>query len=230
MRTHSLALALISALAVVPAAAQDTPPVPAEGETPAPAAPGAPLSMGQPVAPDGEAIGSPYVKAEHADWDLRCIRTQSGKDPCQLYQLLDDDEGNAVAEFTLFPLVPAQGEAVAGGNIMTPLETLLTEGVSLAIDGAEGRRFPFHFCAEAGCVARVGYTQADIDRLKRGREATVAMVPVIAANQRITLTLSLTGFTAAYDQLAAETAAMAAEAEAEGQDGAAEGEGAQGGN
>lgn len=210
---HSVSLlAFLATLAALPASAQESP-APAEGG----------LSMGEPVAPDGEALGTPYVKAEHGDWDIRCIRTESGNDPCQLYQLLNDEQGNAVAEFTLFPLIPAQGEAVAGGNIISPLETLLPEGVTLAVDGGEARRFPFQFCTEVGCVARVGYAEADIDRFKGGVEATVGIVPVVAANQRISLKLSLSGFTAAWDALLAETAAAAEAA------GAAQGSG-EGGN
>lgn len=218
MRHSVLGLVLVAALAALPVAAQETP-SPENGQ----AAGGSGISMGEPVAPDGGTLGTPYVKAEHGDWDIRCIRTESGNDPCQLYQLLNDEQGNAVAEFTIFPLVPAQGEAVAGGNIISPLETLLPEGVTLAVDGGEARRFPFNFCTEVGCVARVGYAQADIDRFKRGAEAAVGIVPVVAANQRITLKVSLAGFTAAWDALLAEVAAATEAA------GAAQGAG-EGGN
>jgi invasion protein IalB len=178
--------------------------------------------MGEPVAPDGGALGTPYVKEEHGDWDIRCVRTASGNDPCQLYQLLKDGEGNAVAEVSLFPLVPPQDQAVAGGNIITPLETLLPAGVTMQIDSAEPRRYPFTFCTEAGCFARIGYTEADINRFKRGAKATVTIVPVLAADQRIQLAVSLSGFTAGYDRLTAlvneqlEAAREAGEAPAEG--------------
>jgi invasion protein IalB len=218
MRHTLSALALLATLAALPAAAQESP-APAEGQPPA----GGGLSMGEPVMPDSQALGTPYIKAEHGDWKIRCVRTESGKDPCQLYQLLHDEQGNAVAEFTMFPLVPPQGEAVAGGNIVSPLETLLPEGVTVAVDDTEPRRFPFHFCTEVGCVARIGYAGADIDRFKRGSEATISVVPVVAPDKHITLKLSLSGFTAAYDALLAEMPAPAEGA------GAAQGSG-EGGN
>jgi invasion protein IalB len=180
---------------------------PAEAQTDAPGIPG--MSMGTPVAPDGNAVGSTYVRSEHGDWDLRCIRTQDGNDPCQLYQLLEDENGNSVAEFVLFPLVPAQGEAVAGGTIITPLETLLTPAVTLGVDQGEARRYPFTFCTEIGCVARIGFTQPDIDRFKRGRAGIVSIVPAVAPDQRITLEVSLTGFTAGWDSVVASTTANA---------------------
>lgn len=204
MRSTSFAYALIAALAAAPALAQDTNPAASDQ----PATPS--VSMGEPVTPGGDAPGTPYVRNEHGAWQIRCLRTESGNDPCQLYQLLKDEEGNSVAEFTLFPLIPAQGEAIAGGNIVSPLETLLPEGVTVAIDGGEARRFPFHFCTQTGCVARVGFAQADIDRFKRGAEGVVGIVPVVAADKRIALKLSLSGFTAAYDEVLAESQAAAA--------------------
>ena len=231
----AMSLALATLLATAPAQAQEA--TAPEGQPAAeegaagqtPAADGAPsdaggLSMGEPVAPDGGEIGTPYVKEEHGSWQIRCIRTTSGVDPCQLYQLLRDDEDNRVSEFSLFPLTPPQGDAVAGGNIITPLETLLTQAVTLQIDTGEPRRYPFTFCTPAGCFARIGYSAADIDRFKRGRNATVSIVPVIAPDQRISLTVSLTGFTAGYDALAALIAEQAAAAQTEGE-GAATGDG-----
>lgn len=198
----------ILALCALPALAQETT-APAEGEAPADEAPAEAqpdlgLSLGEPVAPDGGAVGAPYVKEEHGDWDVRCIRTASGNDPCQVYQLLVDAEGNSVAEFAIFPLVPAQGQAVAGGSIISPLETLLTEQVTVSIDGSGARRYPFTFCTEIGCFARIGYTAEDVTRFKRGMKATVSIVPAVAPDQRIALELSLRGFTAAFDSLEAQ--------------------------
>jgi invasion protein IalB len=217
MRPSIPAFALLACLSATAALAQETA-APAEGgdqtgtETV--------LPMGEPVAPDGGQIGTPYTKEEHGDWDIRCVRTQSGNDPCQLYQLLNDAEGNSVAEIAIFPLMPVQGDAVAGGNIITPLETLLTQQVTLQVDGSEARRYPFAFCTQAGCFARIGYAAADIDRLKRGAKATVSIVPVVAPTERIELAVSLSGFTAGYDAL---VKLMQAQIDAAGAAGAAEG-------
>ena len=116
---HSLLPLLAAILMAGAAAAQETTPPTEAAETATPANPA--ISMGEPVAPDGEAIGTPYVEATHGDWEIRCIRTESGIDPCQLYQLLRDDRQNAVAEMMIYPLLPAQGDAVAGATIGTPL-------------------------------------------------------------------------------------------------------------
>lgn len=194
-----ISIAAILGLAFATAApAQETGQQPAQGE---PAAPSAQLPTGEPVTPDGKPVGQTYVAEEHGDWDLRCVRAENGNDPCQLYQLLVDQNGNSVAEFAVFPLPAAQGQAVAGGNIVTPLETLLTEKVTLAVDGANARRYDFTFCAPVGCVARIGLTDGDIQAFKAGKVAQVSIVPAAAPGQRITLEVSLTGFTAGYAAL-----------------------------
>jgi invasion protein IalB len=158
------------------------------------------LALGEPVGP---AIGEPYISAEYGDWSLRCIKAAPGDvDQCNLYQLLISDEGASVAEFNIFQL-PAGGQAAAGATLVVPLETLLTQQITIAIDGQNARRYPFNFCNRAGCVARIGFTQAEVDEFKRGNQATVRIVPAAAPTQEVVLAVSLTGFTAGYDSVAA---------------------------
>lgn len=163
----------------------------------APADPAADLSLGTPV--DGEIqVGEPYIREEFGDWALRCLRAPEGPDPCQLYQLLLDDEENAVAEISLFPL-PAGGQAAAGATIVVPLETLLTEQLTISVDGQAPRRYPFTFCNRAGCVSRVGFTADEVNQFKRGARANLRIVPAAAPDQEVVLDISLIGFTAGYD-------------------------------
>lgn len=192
------------------ALAQETAPA----ETPAAEAPAAPeagaaadtgLSMGKEpgaAAPAADGPGSIYVAATHGDWEQRCVRAKDGSDPCQLYQLLKDGSGNPVAEVNLFSLPEGQ-QAAAGANIVVPLETLLTDGLALKIDEGKGKMYPFSFCAREGCVARIGLTAEEITGFKGGNKATITIVPVIAPDQKVTLDISLKGFTAGFDALKA---------------------------
>jgi invasion protein IalB len=132
-----------------------------------------------------------------SDWALRCLKVEEGEDPCQMYQLLSDAEGNAVAEIAIVSL-PDSGSAVAGATIVAPLETLLTEQITLRVDGGQARRFPFNFCNVGGCVTRIGLTEEDIALFRGGATATLSMVPAAAPDQIVTVTMSLSGFTAAY--------------------------------
>ena len=145
------------------------------------------------------AIGEPYAKEENGAWTLRCIRTQSGDDPCQAYQLLEDDQGTPVAEVSLFRL-PAGGKAEAGATVVVPLETSLQAQLTISIDSGSSRRYPYSFCNPIGCYARIGLTPEDVAAFKRGALATLTIVPVIGGNQKVEIEMSLTGFTATYDK------------------------------
>lgn len=152
------------------------------------------LSTGQEVI----SIGDTYIRSEHADWDLRCIKTEEGQqDPCQLYQLLEDQNGNSVAEINLFNL-PEGDKLAAGATIVTPLETLLTQQVVLSVDGGKAKVYPFTFCTRIGCYARVGFTEGDVAAFKRGNQAKIVVVPAQAPDQKVELTVSLSGFTAGF--------------------------------
>ncbi|WP_424179989.1 invasion associated locus B family protein [Yoonia sp. TsM2_T14_4] len=191
MRRTTTALTLVALLAIgTQATAQD--------DTTAPAAADA-LDLGEPVGPQ---VGEVYVADTQGDWQVRCIRAPEGQnDRCNLYQLLTNAEGAPVAEFNLFRL-PEGGQAVAGANVVAPLETLLTQQLTLSVDAGEPRRYPFSFCNDAGCVARIGLTQTDIDAFKTGSTATLRLVPAATPDEEFLLSMSLAGFTAGFDTLA----------------------------
>jgi invasion protein IalB len=192
---------LLIALAMsFPAFAQDAA-APADTTEAAPAADNG-LSMGAPVT-DGPAIGETFTRETFGDWQLRCIKSEDGKDPCQLYQLLRDSTDNAVAEINLF-LLPEGAQAFAGATVVTPLETLLTEQIRLTVDGGAARRYPFNFCAQVGCISRMGFTDDEITQFKRGAAAQFRIVPASAPNAEVLVNVSLKGFTAGFEALQAE--------------------------
>jgi invasion protein IalB len=174
--------------------AQDTA-APADGNS------AAGLSTGTPVQ-EGPQVGDTYTAETFQAWEVRCIKANGGKDPCQLYQLLRDDEGNSVAEFSLFNL-PEGGEAAAGATIITPLETLLTAQLRIGVDGGKGKLYPYSFCNAIGCFSRVGFTAADIDQFRKGNAAQVTIVPAAAPDETVDLTVSLSGFTAGWNAVVA---------------------------
>jgi invasion protein IalB len=218
-KTKTTAL-LLWALAAAPALSQTTEAPPAEAagaEVAGDAATASGLSMGTEVG----GIGSTYVQATFGAWEQRCVRTENGVDPCQLYMLLQDAEGNSVGEFTMFSLPDGNdGPAVAGATFIAPLETLLTSGMSMQVDAGQTRVYPFSFCTEIGCVVRLGFTAEEVQAMRQGNAAKITIVPFVAPEARVELSMSLTGFTeglAAVDAAnAAADAAAAAAAPAEG--------------
>lgn len=155
-----------------------------------------------PLTKETAQIGQIYVASKSDPWETRCTKTDGAKDPCQLFQLLRDEKGGAVAEVNLFGVAPG-GKAAAGAAVVAPLETLLSAGVVIQIDDKEAKVYPFAFCNSYGCVARIGFTAEELDMLKAGTAAKIAIVPAAAPENNVTLTMSLAGFTAGFEEVAA---------------------------
>ncbi len=196
LKFKTLTLVALIAFGAQAGLAQETP----TPETPPESAPAAvpEVDMGEPVAADSSPkVGQTYSREEIGDWTLRCLKTEDGNDPCQLYQLLNDSDGNAVAEISIRTL-PEGSEAAAGATIVAPLETLLTQPLVLTIDNNEARRYPFRFCNRAGCVAQIGFTADELAQFKRGSAGMLTLVPASNPEAKVELTISLNGFTAGF--------------------------------
>lgn len=155
-------------------------------------------------------VGTYYAGSTHGDWMTRCIKAPNGPDPCELFQLLKDEQGNSVAEVGLIPL--SGGQVAAGLTVTAPLETDLGVGLGFQIDSAEAKAYPFNVCYQAGCVSRIGLSGAEVSGLKRGKAAKVTVVPFgIDPANGVQLTMSLNGFTAGFDALAAYVEEMNAQ-------------------
>lgn len=145
-------------------------------------------------------VGQTYTAETNGDWDLRCIKTEDGNDPCQMYQLLVDAEETPVAEISIFKL-PEGGRAVAGATIIVPLETSLPQQLTMQVDAGAARRYPYAFCNPIGCYSRIGLVAEEVASFRRGNEATVTIVPALAPDQKVQVTMSLTGFSASYEKI-----------------------------
>jgi invasion protein IalB len=231
IRSHLVLAALLALAAPVaaqeaqaPAADAPAPetPAPAAPAAPAPAAPAPDAAAPDAAAPEGQATapapaeggaapaqgqaaapGQPQpevmevIKETFGDWQVRCA--PDGKE-CFMYQLARDAQDNPVAEVSILKL-PQVAEADAGVTVVTPLGTLLPQGVVVQIDGGEARQYPFAWCSQVGCFARFGLAPASIDGMKRGNAGKITLHSVGAPQAPVQLDLSLTGFTAAYDAL-----------------------------
>ncbi|MDF1801299.1 invasion associated locus B family protein [Thalassovita sp.] len=154
------------------------------------------LEMGQEVATGPQ----PYFREESGDWKLECLKTGTEQEPCQLFQESYGADGKPLSNIRLFRL-PEGGPAVAGAVIAVPLEVLLTAQMTLTIDDGKAKRYPFSVCDPLGCYARIGLTADEVAELKRGAKAVIQVVPFVAPNERMTVNLSLKGFTAGYEKI-----------------------------
>lgn len=215
--TRALLIAAVGAVLAAPAVAQDEPAEDPAGEAPEAAQEAAPdpegaaepgEGEGAAAAGEGQAEGAAtpaepevveVVRDEFQDWQVRCAPDESD---CFLYQLALDQEDNPVAEVSVLKL-PEAAEAAAGVTIVTPLGTLLTEGIVMQVDEGEARQFPFSFCTQVGCFARFGVDTPSVNAMKRGATVRLRLVSVAQPQQPVQLDVSLAGFTAAFDSLEA---------------------------
>ncbi|WP_171099047.1 MULTISPECIES: invasion associated locus B family protein [unclassified Ruegeria] len=154
------------------------------------------LDLGQ----TGPRIGEQYVKEESGSWNISCIKAETGEDPCAMVQILNGPRDEPIAEVTIGKL-PEGNAAVAWANVIVPLETLLQAQLAMSIDGAPRKLYNYHHCIPVGCVAQLGLTQGDIDAMRSGSSAILSLVPARAPDQILDMEMSLSGFTAAFDQI-----------------------------
>ncbi|MDJ0993893.1 MAG: invasion associated locus B family protein [Dinoroseobacter sp.] len=156
--------------------------------------PAQPAQSGQPP--------QPYFKESVGDWRIRCVQSPVAGDPdvCQLYQLLVDESGNPVAEFTLIPSREEPADSVLA-TVVTPLETLLPPGIRVSVDGSPEQVVPFTWCNQIGCYARFTMQPADVEVFRSGIEAKLSITPLSAPNQQVALASSLRGFTLALESV-----------------------------
>lgn len=220
-RRHSLLLAAALGLAAAaPLTAQDAA-APDEAPAAVEAEPAADAAAAETTAAEGETAGEAEAAAEaapadaaapaqpqitttrHGDWEVGCLE---GTTNCEMQQLALDSDGNPVILARVVRL-PAGSEAEGLAIFNTPLGTLLQPGLGFQIDTGERAALPFEWCVQEGCIVRLGLRGEDVAAMKRGRAANLTVASIAAPDQPLTLTLSLSGFTAAYDSMTAPTAA-----------------------
>ncbi len=145
-------------------------------------------------------VGQTYLKKTSGDWQVRCIKTADGPEPCQLYQLLNNDQKTPVAELSFFHL-PGGGAVVLGATVITPLGTMLQSQLKFEIPGAQPKLYPYGWCEAAGCIARLGFTGLELEGLKKGDAASITIASIANPQQPIKLTISLKGFSEGFKEI-----------------------------
>ena len=156
------------------------------------------LSLGKPL----ETLRKPgeiYLAGTKGNWNVRCVTGNPGEvDRCEIQQLLFINDNSPIADISIFKL-PAGEIAVAAANVMVPLETLLTKKFRFAFSEEIKKEFPFSFCNKNGCLVRMGLLEEDIEAMKKGSSSEISITHISNPDSAINLSLSLDGFTAAFD-------------------------------
>lgn len=166
---------------------------------PAQPVPEPPSPADKPSAPPAQ-VPAGVSREKFGSWDVAC--PPDGKN-CAMAQIGNDASGTPVLEMVIRklaePLEVGDRTAIAVLDVITPLGVVLTEGLTVTIDGGRNESALFQICTEQGCLVREPIDNDLITRFKRGNSAVLS---VIAANQgEVKATLSLSGFTKAYNGL-----------------------------
>jgi invasion protein IalB len=158
------------------------------------------LSLGKPL----ETIREPgeiYLAGNKGDWNVRCVTGNPGEiDRCEIQQLIFLDENTPIADISIFKL-PNNTAAVAAANVMVPLETLLTSNFRFGFSDEIAKEYQYSFCNQNGCLVRMGLLVTDIEAMKKGSSSELSITHISNPETSINLSLSLRGFTAAFDTL-----------------------------
>ncbi len=175
----SLALAslLLATAAAGPALAQTQP----QGQQPAP------RSQSQ----------QPAETQTFQDWTLACFDRQDGSQACRMLQNVANDQGQVVMQAAVIRLPDGN----SGLLFNLPLGVWLPEGVTIQVDGGEQISVPYARCLPAPDQCRVELVLDDqrLAQLKAGTRITVTFYG--PRQEPVRATVSLLGFTAAFDRL-----------------------------
>ncbi len=82
-------------------------------------------------------------------------------------------------------------------QVTVPTARTIPPGVAMSVDGGQAQRIPYSVCMPDKCVAQVPLTDGIVDSFKRGGSVVFTSINFQRAANPITVSLS--GFTAAYD-------------------------------
>ena len=142
----------------------------------------------------------PYIKERFENWSLKCIKTVNSIERCEANQIIFNQKQQPVAEISIIKLPKGQ-VAAAAATIIVPLETILSEGLVLAIQELEPKKYQFKFCNSLGCYSQIGLTDDEVEALKRKEKASIFLKHISSGNQQIVLPMSLDGFTKTFSKV-----------------------------
>ena len=142
----------------------------------------------------------PYIKERFENWTLKCIKPVNSVERCEANQIIFNQKKQPVAEISIIKLPKGQ-VAAAAATIIVPLETILSEGLVLAIQELEPKKYQFKFCNSLGCYSQIGLTDNEVDALKRKAKASIFLKHISSGDQQIVIPMSLDGFTETFSNV-----------------------------
>ena len=182
----------VAALMLSPLAAYAQEATPAEA--PAAEAPAAETPATDAAAAPGDAA------AASQNWLKVCDPLPDGQQACIMRQVVLAN-GQFLGSFLLRDDPGQESRLLAVAAV--PLGVLLPFGLTWQIDGAKPIRVPYMLCDPTSCATQLVINEQYVNSLKKGN--TLKLTAKNRQNQDLTIEITLSGFTAAYDGDAALT-------------------------
>jgi invasion protein IalB len=132
------------------------------------------------------------------DWQFRCeVPEGASEERCAIFQNIVVRESQQ--QLLNFAVTIPQEDRPPAGVLLLPLGISLPMGVGLAVDEEDPSRLAVEHCVQIGCRAVFPIQDELLAKMKAGKEAKVTFHD--GARRPITIPVSLSGFTAAFNTL-----------------------------
>jgi invasion protein IalB len=139
----------------------------------------------------------PEVRETHKDWTVVCdTPEQFDREICLIVQQKNMKDSNEPVIRIEIGYAPQTSDPLLLATVSTSLGLTLAHGLEMQIDESEPLRFAYGSCIAAGCIVAANINDEQIASLKRGSEAHFTFQDT--RGRRITVPISLSGFTAAF--------------------------------
>lgn len=142
------------------------------------------------------------LREAHGDWTVACALVSSSDGKKSKQCLLSQQQvAQETRQRALAIELRPEGEG-ASGTLVLPFGLALAAGVAYQIsEGAAGDVQPFRTCLPGGCIVDVAFDSRTVASLKTNKELKVKATA--DGGQAMELSISLTGFSSAYDRVVA---------------------------
>lgn len=142
--------------------------------------------------------GANSLQETFENWIVACVQQDAGKRCAVSQQQADQQSHQRVLAIEL----TASSPDAAAGTLVLPFGLALDSGVTLQIDDAPaGPPLRFRTCLPGGCLVSLSFDAARTAALRKG--ANLKVNAVADGGKEAVFTISLKGFPAAFDRMAA---------------------------
>lgn len=131
----------------------------------------------------------------HRDWRVACVETGAATRCVLQQQLVDARSNRSVVALELDASDGQSGEGV----IVMPLGLAVDQEASLDVTGQK-RVLKIQTCVQVGCIARFPIDAQFMASLRTASSLTVHVVAAVDEGRPVVFSLSLDGFTEAFDR------------------------------